>query len=192
MSFAMLHRNHQRILEALSSAARILGMKEHLTIVGGMGRYLAGLVQHVGDIDVSIKTPLCERYWEFLEILSLHGVVSVFDVLERPQFPWNPCRQRIAHAKALTIDCSANVLMGVGMKHANLDIVFTAADCDAIPHSSCWVRDLDPKELFSLDDATRAKRLACEHDIFMNEVRSAEKDLTNRKLDDKSGLYIAW
>jgi len=43
-----------------------------------------------------------------LEILSLHGIRSVFDVIDRPTFPWDYCLPLIAHARALTVDCCAN------------------------------------------------------------------------------------
>ena len=96
MTIDLLHPNQKRILTALRSATRILRMESHLTVVGSLGRYLSGQVPHVGDIDVAIERPLCERYWEFLEILSLHGIVSVYDVIVRPEYTWSPCRQRFA------------------------------------------------------------------------------------------------
>jgi hypothetical protein len=167
-------------------------MTDHLTVVGGLGRFLAGTDKWVGDVDVLIDDQLCNRYWDFLEILSLHGITSVYDVLDRPTFPWKPCRRTIAHAKALTIDCCANVLMAYGMKHANLDIYFKASNLDAIPQSSQWVRELDPDELRKLDDATRRKKINDDHQDLVRELTAAETTLPNRRFYDKLGLYFAW
>jgi len=189
MPIRSLHPNQQQILSALQSAMRILRTSDSLTIVGSLGRFLAGQTQRVGDIDVLIDAPLCERYWEFIEILGLHGITSVFDVFDRPKFPWKPCRQQTAHAKALTVDCCANVLMSYGMKHANLDICFKASDLDAIPHSSQWVRLLNPDELRDWDESTRAKAISRDHQEFINELKRAEKDPQNRRFHDQLGLW---
>jgi hypothetical protein len=64
MSILSLHPNQLRIMSALQSATRILGMTDHLTIVGGFGRFLAGQTKRVGDVDVLIGKPICERYWD--------------------------------------------------------------------------------------------------------------------------------
>src|SRR5262249_32432844 len=146
----------------------------------------------VGDIDVLIKRPLCERYWEFLEVLGLHEVASVFDVLDRPEFPWKPCRQQIAHAKALTVDCCANLLMPYGMKHVNLDICFKASDLDAIPRSSRWVHLLEPKDLDGLDDAAMKVKISEGHQDLINDLKQSEKDLPNRSFQADLKLWFGW
>ena len=133
MSILWLHRDQLRIIGALQSATRLLQMTDHMTIVGGLGRFLAGQTNRVGDVDVLIAKPLCERYWDFLEILSLHGIVSLWDVIDRPPYPWEYCCEKLGHARASTIDCCAS---GRGLTRSKLDICFTAADMDAIPNSS--------------------------------------------------------
>lgn len=190
VSIRSLHPNHQRIVSALQAAVRILQMTEHLTIVGSLGRFLAGENQWVGDIDVLINSELCKRYWNFLEILALHGVRSVYDVFDRPQFPWKPCRQQIAHARALTVDCHANVLMSVGMKHANLDVCFKAADLDAIPHSSRWVDLFDPNEMRAKDQEAIAGAIRVGHQRLIEDLRKGEIALPPRRFHDELGLYF--
>jgi hypothetical protein len=135
-------------------------MTEHLTIVGSLGRFLAGKSQRVGDIDVLIEREFCERYWDFLEILALHGVTSVRDVLDRPRYPWSYCCAQIAHARALTVECSATAL---DLSHANLDICFKNpdGDLDAIrnPDTTQWV-DMLPFNWREWDDATRTAEIS--------------------------------
>ena len=186
MSILSLHRNQLRILAALQSATRILQMADHLTIVGSLGKFLAGQTQRVGDIDVLIDAELCKRYWDFVEILSLHGITSVWDVFDRPKFPWNYCYPSIGHARHLTIDCCANMR---GLKHANLDICLKASDLAVIPHSSRWVRRLNPDDLLSLDVTARTKRISDDHQDLMDELKSAEKDPNNRRVHDELGLW---
>ena len=180
-----LHQNQLRIVSALQSATRLLGMTDRLTIVGSLGRFLAGHAQRVGDIDIFIDAELCKRYWAFLEILSLHGITSVFDVIERPKFPWNYCDPRIAHARALTVDCCAHAR---GLKHANLDICFKASDLGDIPHSSQWVHLISPDELRNLDESARRKKISDDHQHFIDDLKSAEKDLEHTRIHDELGL----
>ena len=189
MPILSLHRNQLRIISALQSTTRILQMTDHLTIVGGLGRFLAGRSERVGDVDVLIDNEFCKRYWDLIEILSLHGMISVFDVIERPNFPWDYCHPLIAHARALTVDCCANMR---GLKHANLDICFKASDLSAIPRSSQWVSLLNPEEFRNLDNSARASRINDDHQKFMNELRAAETTLPNRRLHDELALYFAW
>lgn len=161
-------------------------MTDRLTIVGSLGRFLAGQTQRVGDIDVFIDADLCKRYWDFLEILTLHGLTSVFDVIERPTFLWNYCRPSIAHARALTVDCCANAQ---GLKHANLDIYFKASDLSKIPDSSQWVHLLSPDDLHNLDETARKKKISKDHENFIiNDLKNAEKVLKNTRIHDELGL----
>lgn len=187
MPILSLHRNQLRIVTALQSATRILQMTDHLTIVGSLGKFFAGQAQRVGDIDVLIDAELCKRYWDFLEILSFHGITSVFDVIERPKFPWDHCCPFIAHARALTVDCCANAR---GLKHANLDICFKASDLGVIPHSCQWVPLLNPDDLRKLDATARAERISDKHQELINELQDAEKDPHNRRFHDELGLWF--
>lgn len=189
MPILSLHRNQLRIISALQSATRILQMTDHLTIVGGLGRFLAGQSERVGDVDVLIDTEFCKRYWDLIEILSLHGITSFFDVIERPNFPWDYCCPGIAHARALTVDCCANMR---GLKHANLDVCFKASDLSAIPRSSQWVRLLNPDELRKLDESARTKKISDNHQELVKELTAAETTLPNRRSHDELGLYFAW
>ena len=98
MSILSLYNDQIRILVALQSAVRLLNAPTELTIVGGLARFLAGQANRVGDVDVLISNALCKRYWDFLEILSLHGIISMWDVLDRPSYPWEYCMERVGHA----------------------------------------------------------------------------------------------
>jgi hypothetical protein len=191
VSVDSLHSNHLRILNALLSAVRILGLtKDDLLIVGGLGEFLAGKRQFVGDVDVLISADLCKRYWEFLEVLTLHGLKSVFDVFDRPKFPWHPCRGAFAHAKALTLDCCANCIPP--MKHVNLDIVFTAADLNHIPKSDKWVRLIELSQLRGKDAAQVNQLIGQDHQQLVQEIKDSEKKLANRDFHAGLGLHYGW
>jgi hypothetical protein len=186
MSILSLHPNQLQILRALQSAMRILRTREYLTIVGSLGKFLAGATQRVGDVDVRIERPLCERYWEFLEILSLHGVRSVFDVLDRPSFPWTFCCPLIAHARALTVDCAA-----LNLSYANLDICFTPSDLAAIqnPDSTRWVDKLDPNWR-QWDTAQMDEEVRLGHERLIAELTQKESVVSNRKCHPELELYF--
>ena len=184
-----LHPNHLRILSALQSATRVLRVSDSLTVVGSLGRSLAGYAQSVGDIDIKIDVKLCAHYWEFIEILAFHGVRSVFDVLDRPDFPWDPCYPTIAHARALTIDCGAH---SRGLKHANLDVCVSPSDVDAIPRSERWVHLLDPSQLGALDDTARNAKIVADHQLMIADLRKSEKLLANRRWHEELKLHFAW
>jgi hypothetical protein len=185
MPVLSLHPNQVQIVSALQSARRILDLTaDQLTIVGSLGKFLAGAVQRVGDIDVLIDAELCKRYWEFLEILSLNGLSAVYDVLDRPRFPWNHCYPTIAHPRALTVDCRAHAL---GLKHSNLDIFFKPSDLSNIRHSCRWVYRLNPDHLRNLDEA--ARMITEDHQKFVNDLKETpEQDLASRRFHDELGL----
>jgi hypothetical protein len=187
VSIGSLHPNQQRILAALRSAVRILRMPDHLTIVGSLAAFLAGEKSSAGDIDVLIDAELCKRYWEFTEILSLHGIKSVYDVLARPEFPWHPCCDDIAHATALTVDCREHE----EHKHANLDICISANDLGSIPNSSDWVYMLKPKDLVHCDEATRANRISEGHRTLIDELRRKHRALEQPRFAADLGLRYA-
>jgi hypothetical protein len=154
-------------------------MANNLTIVGSLARALAGDPSQVRDIDVLIDTPICERYWEFIEILVQHGIRPVFDLFDRPTFPWHPCCSVFAHARALTVDCAQTGRV----KEANLDIFFKASDLDAIPRSGRWVHWLSPADLAPLDEKAREERIRADHQKFV------EEDLSNVGLDPQKRLF---
>jgi hypothetical protein len=140
---------------------------------------------------VFIEQPVCERYWDFIEILNLHGVISVYDVLDRPKYTWRCCRSSIAHAKALTVDCSGNALDGArvpGFKHANLDICFSAANLKHIPSSERWVTLFNPHDP-NLTGAEKVKAIEEGHQKFLNELQSAERILSSPVMAGEIGLY---
>jgi hypothetical protein len=189
-SILSLSETHLRILKALHAATRILRMQDHLTIIGGLARFFAGEVRHVGDVDVLIAKPLCQLYWEFLEVLSYHGIVSLFDVLDRPPYPWRFCRPGIvAHARALTADCAASL---AGHTHANLDICFCANDLDSIPYSQQWVREAKVEELKQKNAEERKRIIEEGHRAFTEERRNEYKTLPNLGVHPDLGLRYAW
>jgi hypothetical protein len=191
MHLSALHQNQIQIIGAIRSAMRILQMTEHLSIICSLARYIGGAEKLPGDIDVFIEQPLCERYWDFIEILNLHGVISVYDVLDRPPFTWRYCRSSIAHVKALTVDCSTNALAGAGVagfKHANLDICFTAANLRHIPSSDRWVELLDLHDP-NIAGAARVQAIADGHQKFLNALQSAERNLSSPIMAGEIGLY---
>jgi hypothetical protein len=189
MSILSLHPNHLKILRALQSATRLLSMTDHLLIVGSLARFLAGQTQRVGDVDVSIDAELCKRFWDFLEVLAAHGIKPVFDVLDRPQFPWDHCSQTIAHPLALTVDCYANLR---GLKHANLDIVLKSDDINSIPMSSNWAYGLNPDELAPLDASARAARIDVDHQVFLEDRKTRNQAVSPQGRHGELGLEFGW
>lgn len=185
----LLHPNHLKILRALQSAARILDAKEHLWIVGSMADCMSGVSKRPGDIDALIDKTLCERYWEFVEILDLHGIKSVYDVIDRPSFPWTSCREVLAHAKAFTVDCCANAVMDCGMHHANLDILFDEHDLKRIPNSSNWVKAIDRKSYYKATPSEQAAAVNFSHQELVREIHDSKKELTPPTLHAELQLY---
>jgi len=188
MSILALHPDQIRILVALQSAARLLNAPKELTIVGGLARFLAGQVKRVGDVDVLISSALCKRYWDFLEILSLHGIISVWDVLDRPAYRWEYCMELVGHARALTSDCESS---RKGLHRSKLDIVFAAADLDEIPHSSRWMDAIATDTYKSWDDANKGQEIAARRVRFQSDLKAAEQTLTNIALHADLGLLYA-
>ena len=188
MCISSLHQNQRNILAAFRSALRILRMAEHLAIIGSLALYLKPLnpgqnARLPGDIDVFIEGPLCERYWEFLEILTLYGIRSVRDVLDRPAFNWNPCHPgTIAHARALTIDCNATTEPD---KSGAIDICFRASDLAHIPNTNQWVESLD----MTLMGPARQRAIEDGHRRLLNELQSREKFLSSPVFSSEAGLY---
>jgi hypothetical protein len=164
-------------------------MPDDVTIVGGLGMYLAGKANRVGDVDIAITRSLCARYWDFLEILSLHGVVSLFDVLERPAYPWVYCHPQIAHARALTADGEATLR---GLTHGNLDVCFSEADLSEIPRSCQWVRCLQKADLQAMDAEKRAMTIAADHQAFRQDIKNGEKQPRQQQRHAELGLLYAW
>ena len=189
------HPHHQRIVTALQAAVGQLNLREHLTIVGGLGSFLAGMRQKVGDIDVLIDAHFCNRYWEFIEILDRHEIVSLYDVFERPNFRWRPCCLKIEHALALTVDFHDHLLQ---VKQANLDIVLQASDLAAIPTSNTWVYDGPSREdLLRLDEPARNSALTTGHERLIQEHRQRDERERIRKratrvLHSELQLYYCW
>ncbi len=165
-------------------------MTDQLTIVGSLARFLAGQTQRVGDIDILIGDPLCERYWDFLEILALHGICSVRDVLDRPRFPWRYCVPEIAHARSLTVDCRAIMF---GSKHANLDILFNPAHLDLIDHPNAnrWVDSL-PKNWWQLNDSELGNEITKGHGRFINQIASETPQFSSRPFHSEVEMYYGW
>lgn len=188
MSILTLNEVHLRIIRAIHAAVRILQMNDELTVVGGLARFFTGAARRVGDVDVLIAKPLCERYWAFLEILSYHGIISVYDVIDRPDYPWKFCHPQVAHARALTADCTASMS---GLTHAKLDICFAADDLDAIPHSNRWMRGANIEDLKSMDEATRARTILNEYQGFQEERRREERKIVKREKHPELGLWYA-
>jgi hypothetical protein len=175
MSLDRLHPNQIRILKALEDAVAKLGMRNHLAVVDSLARYIAGEPKLPGDIDVYIEKPLCVKYWEFMEILAIHGIVSVFDVFDRPKYEWRYCRSIVGHALSLTIDCNANAICNIGLpgfKHANLDIRLAADDLALIPNSARWVGEFDPHDTTLASDPNQDREILRRHDQMVNNIRN--------------------
>jgi hypothetical protein len=134
---------HEKILDGIRDAVERLKMKEQSAIVGGFARHLNGDPKMPGDIDVLIERPLCERYWDFLEVLVRHGLFSLRDVIDRPAFEWNPLLQRKAHARALAVSAPSNP----NDKSGALDVCFSPENLDFIPHSDKWVLSILESDL---------------------------------------------
>jgi hypothetical protein len=182
MCISSLHPSQQKILGAIQDAVRTLKMADHLAIVGGIAKHLAGDAKLPGDIDVLIERPLCERYWEFLEMLVRDGIRSVRNVLNPPTFfRWKPCLQEIAHALALTIDCADDETVR-RERHADLDICLAAADLDHIPRSGLWVVRFDPA-------VGVAQAIRDGHQRLVAQLRQKEKRLAAPVLSQELGLY---
>jgi hypothetical protein len=188
ISILALSEVHLTMVRALQAAVRILDAWDHLTIIGGLGRFFGGTSRRVGDVDVLIAKPLCEKYWRFMEILSYRGIISLFDVIDRPDYPWRYCHPHplVAHARALTLEALA------GQEHAKLDISFAADDLDAIPHADKWVSKADIEDLKKKDDQARAAWIAPEHQKFKAERKSEEKTLNNVYIHPDLKLRYAW
>jgi hypothetical protein len=189
VSLLSLSETHLRILRAIHAATRILRMQDHLKIVGGLARFFAGETRRVGDVDVLIAKPLCELYWEFLEVLSYHGIISVYDVIDRPPYPWRFCYPQVAHARALKADCDASL---TGHTYAKLDICFKADDLDSIPNSRQWVRTADMERLKQMATAQRDQVITQGHQEFKEERRKEERTLDNSRVHPDLGLWYAW
>jgi len=172
-----------------------LRVTDHLTIVGSLAEFLNGEKRSVGDVDVLIDGDVCKRYWEFLEILTLHGIKSVYDVFEPPNFAWYPCCQDIAHALSLTLDCCTNRLMSirdpVSMKHANLDICIKADDLGGIPDSSKWVCLLERKHLLDWNESTKDKEISEDHQKLIHKLAEKEETLEEPCFQAELGLRYA-
>ena len=97
-------------------------------------------------------------------------------LFERPKFDWNPCRLDVAHAKALTVDCNANVLPNY-MKHVNLDIVFKADDLDEIANSDTWVNIILRDNLKNKTESELKADILTGHRWLVDEIRNDEKKI---------------
>jgi hypothetical protein len=174
MNLDRLHHNQIRILKALEDAVAQLAMRDQLAIIDSVARYLATEPKLPGDIDIFIDKPLCTRYWDFMEILCKHGVISVYDLFDRPKnYAWRCWRSTIAHALSLTIDCMANVVYPLvsGFKHANLDIKVTPDGLAAIPNSGQWVTIYDPHDTNLVSNPANATIIADLHDQLVNGLK---------------------
>jgi hypothetical protein len=174
MNLDRLHHNQIRILKALEDAVAQLAMRDQLAIIDSLARYVAAEPKLPGDIDVFIDKPLCARYWDFMAILNTHGVISVYDLFDRPKnYEWRCCRSTIAHALSLTIDCMANVIFaGVpGFKHANLDIKVTPDGLAAIPNSGRWVTIYDPHDSNLVSNPANVTITDDLHDQLVNSLK---------------------
>jgi hypothetical protein len=163
-------------------------MIDQLAIVGSLAEYLNGNNKVPGDIDVLIERALCERYWDFLELLTGNGITSVRDVIDWPPFSWKPCSSEIAHALALTIDCAAltpQVVHSPNDKDCSLDICLKADDLDRIPYSQRWVDWLDPR----LDGAERGRAIREGHERLVSQLRAGERVVSTPILCQELGLY---
>ncbi len=183
MLVSSLHKDQRKILETLRLAANSLKLTERMAIVGGLAKYLAGDTRMPGDVDVLIEEPVCERYWELVEILTKHGINSGWEVLDPPSFPtWSPCHpEDIGHAMHFTVGPRG----GEYKKHEALDFCFTVADLHKIPRSSQWIIE-EPR-------VSRASLLANDieerHRAFVEGVQKNEKRLLEPQFSDAVQLY---
>jgi hypothetical protein len=189
ISILALSDVHLQMLRALQAAVRILDAWDHLTIVGGLGRFFGGTTRRVGDLDVLIAEPICKRYWAFLEVLSYHGIISLFDVIDRPEYPWRYVRPHplVAHARALTLESLA------GQEHAKLDICLKADDLEAIPFSDKWIREGDIQKYKDFKtDQERADYIAPLYKEFKDERKREEQTPANVRRHPDLKLLYAW
>jgi hypothetical protein len=121
--------------------------------------------------------------WQFLEILGLHGINSVRDVLVRPPFLWRPCIPDIAHALAVTIDFAACQRQE---KNDALDFCLNASDLGCIPFSDQWVLNpLDP----NLTGSAKEGAIRQGHQQLVNYLQDQERWLSSPVLSSEFGLY---
>jgi hypothetical protein len=134
MQVSSLHEDQRKILETLRLAADSLKLTEHMAIVGSLARYLPGDPKLPRDVDVLIEEPVCERYWELVEILTKHGINSGWEVFDPPNFPtWSPCHpDRIGHAMHFTVGQRG----GEYKKH---EALISASPSRISPKSRCLV-----------------------------------------------------
>lgn len=165
--FALLDCMHQQILSALKTATSQLKMEDHLTIVEGFGKFLAGnkSYENVGDVDVWLDETLCEKYWELIKILTSSGLKPVYDLQIRPNFAWEPCDRTKGHGLAFRVDCSNPV------KKGNLDIIISKAGLHTIKDSKEWRQALSGAEAKDFENS--GCKLPPEH----FERRQKDKDL---------------
>jgi hypothetical protein len=185
MDVLSLHQDQRKILEAVRVAVESLNLNEHLAIVGSLAEYLAGGRKPPGDIDMLIEEQICARYWEFVEILTKHGVNSVWEVYDPPNFQtWSPCHPgRIEHAMHFAVGSSGNYR---GHKPGNLDLCFTVDNLAKIPKSARWVRREVPA---GLSGADLDKAIKDGHRDFIEVVREREKRLLAPVFSEDVQLY---
>lgn len=187
-----LHPNTMRIVRAIRSATRILKSVEHVVIVGSLAKMLDGNppVAGVGDVEILLDKPLCENYWQFLEILGLHGLHSMYDVWERPDFDWKPYRIDIGHAKLLSVDCFATYVSN-GFKHATLDIVFKADDIVHITGGSTWAEEIPWQHLKSLTKDQILKEIDDQNKRLVDAAKNGESNIPPfRRFCTELGLFF--
>lgn len=143
----------------------------------------------MGDVDVFIDSWLCERYWSLMEILALHGISSVWDVLDRPSFPWDYCSPLVAHGLSLTIDCWANAQ---GRKHANLDICLRPDDVALVPGSARWIyRPTPPDALKPLDATATGPSIQVGHQELLRHLAESDPQLSSRVMYPDLQMYFS-
>jgi hypothetical protein len=185
MQVSSLQEDQRKILETLRLAADSLKLTEHLAIVGSLARYLAGDPKLPRDVDVLIEKPVCERYWELVEILTKHGINSGWEVFDPPSFPtWSPCHpEHIAHAMHFAIGSSGNYQERDAGK---LDFCFTVENLAKIPMSSRWIR----WEIAKVSSGSLpVENIEAGHRDFIDVVRERERKLLAPRFSDAVQLY---
>jgi hypothetical protein len=187
-----IHPTSQKILVALKAAATIPDFDKHIIINGSLGKLLDGdtSVKQIGDIDVLIDQIVCQNYWRFVEVLTQHGLRSVFDVIDRPSFAWSPCSNDIGHAKLLVVDCAS----WPSDKHGTLDIVFNADHLSDIKGGKTWVKRIPWQQYDSMrkNQSQLDNEIARLNQELADEVRDGEKlRQPHRKYSDELKLWYA-
>ena len=97
---------HEKILTAIAKSLDALNMTEHLMIVGSLSDHVMGHreIELIGDVDVLLDTELCLKYWEFGEQLNEHGLISGFDVPDRPDTDWEFCCPTKASGRTFVVE----------------------------------------------------------------------------------------